>query len=287
VTSPAPIPPPPEATKRGIVATIGLLFGVVTLAVAAIGALNTAFDLNLALGSYGASAPLPNNWDVVFGVAAVGVLILALTFFGSAVARVFRNAKGKPLVRIAIVLGTLVLLVLAGRGLQVMALTSTYGSMLAYYCTDAGSLEDVEGELANGPTPEALDRCLSRTAQWGRTDLLEHVIKAGGNFKDESSEPKYRSCVLGGQRVDADYVDKAIALGARPDNCPKSETLIYRRVERSRDDADTARIVAALAKAGWSTEVHPDHVKQSPLALAKKKKLEKTSAALVAAAKRR
>ncbi|MEZ4444444.1 MAG: hypothetical protein R3B72_35550 [Polyangiaceae bacterium] len=271
--------------KRGILATIGLLFGVVTLGVAGLGAINTAFDLHLAISTYGASTPLPDSWEIVLGVAAVGVLILALTFFGSTVARIFRAAKGRPLVRIGIVLGALVLLVLAGRGLQMAALVSTYGSMLAYYCTDEGTVEDVKEELAKGPAPEALDRCLYRTAQWGRTDLLEVVVKAGADFRDASSPEAERFCVLRGAGVDAAYVAKAAALGATPESCSKSEDLVHYRVSASsqRDDDETAAIVTALVGAGWSATSHPDFSEETPLELARNKKMPKTVAALESA----
>lgn len=265
----------------GAVATIFLLIGIVTLGVAALSALNTAFDWHLALGSYGSQTPLPDNWESVIGLGAAAALIIALTYFGSTVAAMFSNAKGKPLVRVGIVVAALVLLALAGRGLQVVALTSTYGSMLAYYCTDVGTLEDVQGELADDPTPEALDRCISRTAQWDRADLLEPVIAAGGNFMDATNDEEYRRCVIGSD-VSVEYIETAIALGATPQTCPNSTSLIADKVDRAQaaDDDETAQIVTLLLAAGWSAEEPNEFTKKTAAKVAARKNLTKTLAAL-------
>lgn len=275
----APADPPRE---RGLVAKFGLLVGLVTLGLAAVSAINTAFDLELSLSSYGAATPLPDSWDFVIGLLAAGVLVLGLTFFGSAVSRSFRNAKGRPLVRIAIVLGALALLGGVGRGVQVAALLSTYGSMLAYYCTDVGTVDEVKEELADDPSAEALDRCMYRAAQWGRTDLLAPVVKAGGDFRDASSSEDHRRCVLHGAGVDATFAAEAIRLGASPATCPDSEALIHYRVSAARraDDEETVALVTALAKGGWSVAATPDFSEQSPRQLAEKRKLTATAAAL-------
>ena len=82
---------------------------------------------------------------------------------------------------------------------------------------ESGTLADVQGELDDGPSAEALDRCIFRTAQWDRYDLLDAVIGAGGNFMNATSER--RSCVLK-YNVSAAYIEKAIALGAS--NSPAS-----------------------------------------------------------------
>jgi len=270
---------PKQKRKMGLFATGSLLVGLVALGVTALSALNTLFDWNLALGTRGATTPLPRHWDSVMGLGAASVLIIGLTYFGSTVSGMYKNAKGKPLTRVGIVGGALVLLVLVGRGLQIMALTSTYGSMLAYYCTDEGTVEDVLGELEADPSPEALDRCLGRTAQWDRDDLLPHVIGAGGNFMDETSN--YRSCVLGSD-VSLAYIETAISLGASPETCFNSERLIVDKVSRGRasDDAKIAAIVAALLKAGWTTEAPSEYDNVTAEQAAEKNKLDKTLAVL-------
>lgn len=283
MTTAAPAEPPPEPPPaRGLFATFGLLVGVVTLGVAAVSAVNTAFDLELQLSTYGASTPLPDSWEIVIGLVAAGVLILGLTFFGSAVSRLFRNAKGRPIVRIGIVLGALALLVGVGRGVQIAALLSTYGSMLAYLCTDVGTVQEVKEELDDDPDAEALDRCMYRAAQWGRTDLLAPVVAAGGDFRDATSPKEHRRCVLHGAGVDAAFATEAIRLGASPETCPASDALIHYRVSAARkgDDAETAALVTALAKGGWSVDATPDFSKKSPRELAASRKLKATVAAL-------
>ncbi|WP_146157253.1 hypothetical protein [Enhygromyxa salina] len=251
-----PVPKPESKPKRemGAVGMISMLIGFAILAVTVLSAANTAFDLNLALGSHGATSPLPNNWEAVIGLGAAGVLWIALTYFGSTVVGMFKDAKGNTGKRVGVIVGALVLLVVAGRGLQVVALTWSYGSMLAYYCTDVGTIEDVQDEL-EGATPEALDACLGRTSQWDRADLLEVVIGAGATFEDATTEPEFRYCVLSGD-VSLEYVEKAVALGATPQNCPKSESLIQAKVSGTsdQDDETMAKIVAALLAAGWSAD---------------------------------
>lgn len=268
----------------GIVAMLFLLVGVIALILAAVSAVNTWLGWDLALDVSGTSTPLPNNWDAVLGLAAAAILIIALTYFGSTVSRLYGAAKGKPLQRAAILGAALVLLVVAGRGVQVVALTATYGSMLAYYCTDEGSLEDVQDELAKDPTAEELDACLSRTAQWDRADLLEPVIAAGGNFLDESTpEEDRRYCVLSSE-VGLAYVEKALELGATPQTCPNSATLLTDRVRRTApgEDNTTAEIVERLLAAGWSPDVPGEHSKRDAKQEAAKRNLPQTLAVLEA-----
>jgi hypothetical protein len=278
---------PDEQGKRGMGMFAGfwLLVGLACLGVSALSALNTAFDLNLALGSYGAQTALPSHWEEVAGLTMASLLIIGLSLFGSKVANLFRDAKGRPLVRAGITAGAIFLLAVVGRGLQIVALTSTYGSMLAYYCTEDGTLDDVKGELEDGATPEELDRCLSRTAQWDRHDLLETVIGAGANFRDESSEAEYRHCVLASD-VSLAYVNKAIALGAKPGACGSSDAMIWERVRFTRPGGDekTAEIVKVLLEAGWSPEARREGEEKSALELAREDKLEKTVAVLEGAA---
>ena len=267
-------------TKReiGIFGGICMLIGLAILGVTLISAVNTAFDLNLALGSHGTATPLPKTWDAVIGLGAAGVLLIALTLFGSRVRTMYQDAKGKPALRALILVGALGLLVAAGRGIQVIALTMTYGSMLAYYCTDVGSIDDVEDRL-EGATPEELDACLHRTAQWNRADLLDVVIGAGANFEDSSSDPSFRRCVLDSD-VSHEYVEKAIELGASPSTCPNSDALIQARVSRANDDDESAKIVAALLAAGWSAHAVSEHDQVEAVELAKQKRLPNTLAVL-------
>lgn len=270
--------PGKQKREMGMLAGVCMLIGLACLGVTALSVLNVAFDLNLAIGSHGSTTALPNNWEEVAGLGAASVFIIALSWYGSFVVARFKDAKGRPLVRALIIVGALALLTILGRGVQILALTSTYGSMLAYYCTDAGSIEDVKGEL-EGATPEALDRCLSRSAQWDRHDLLETVIGAGANFQDETSE--YRSCVLSSE-VSLAYIEKAIELGATPDTCAKSEALIQEKLrwKEAADDEELAKLVEMLLKAGWSPDARGEPEEKSALELAQEAGMKKTVALL-------
>lgn len=244
-----------SSTERGLFATICLMVGLAVLGIAAVSVFNVLFDLNLALGARGASATaLPSDWASVAMLAAAGALIVGLTFFGGAVARALAGSKGLGM-RVVVVVGALALLVLGGIGLQRLALTSTYGSMFVYYCTDEGDIQDVRDELEAGVTPEELDRCISRTAQWNRHDLLPEIVAAGGNFEQASVEEKFRRCVLSGD-VSVQYVKAAVDLGATPSTCPNADDLIDTIVRRANSDQDpeVAEKVALLRRAGWSSE---------------------------------
>jgi hypothetical protein len=120
-----------KTSGRGILSTLGVLIGGGCVLIALAGVFNTAFDLNLALRVYGSRTPLPRSYDESVSLGVVGVLLIGLSLFGSLVRRKFAAAKGKPLVRIGILLGALAALVIVGRGLQLVALKMTYGSMLA------------------------------------------------------------------------------------------------------------------------------------------------------------
>ncbi|MFY0539593.1 hypothetical protein [Nannocystis pusilla] len=138
-----------DAQETGTLGMLALLIGGGCLLVALLSAVNVAFELELALQVYGSQTELPRSWDGVVGLAAVGALLIGLTSFGGLVRRKFAAAKGRPLVRVGILVGAGLLLAGAFRGLQVAALVHTYGSMLAYYATD-GDLDDVRAELAKG-----------------------------------------------------------------------------------------------------------------------------------------
>lgn len=268
--------------ELGLFAGFWLLVGLGCLGVTALSVINTAFDLNLAIGTRGSSGTaLPKHWGEVGGLAAASVLIIGLSLFGSKVANLFRDAKGKPALRAGIILGALALLAMVGRGLQIVALTATYGSMLAYYCTDVGSIEDVQDEL-EGATPEALDACLGRTAQWDRADLLETVIGAGANFEDETSE--HRRCVLSSD-VSIEYITKAIELGATPGSCGDTLAVIQNKVRAARPGSDeqTAKIVQVLLDAGWPADAKEEEGDKSALDYAREDALTATAAVLEAA----
>ncbi|MDI1479574.1 hypothetical protein [Polyangium sp. y55x31] len=261
----------------GIVGLFGILIGGACVLVALVGVLNTALDLNLALSVYGTSTPLPKHWDEVAGVAAAGVLILALTVFGGFVRRKFSEAKGKPLLRAGILLGAFALLVMVGRGLQVVALTMTYGSMLAYYSTD-GDLDDVKAELAGKPDRSALDEAVGRAAQYNNAPALALLLEAGADMRESTRPESHRRCPLLGRSYE--FTKTAIDHGIKPDACPRGETAVWEAVRFGKDDDETAKNVTLLLSAGWSASATPDFDKRSPKKVAAEKKWSKTLQAL-------
>jgi hypothetical protein len=271
-----------ETSERGIVGLLGILIGAGCMLVALLGVVNTALDLKLALRVSGARTPLPSSYGEVAGIAAAGVLIIALSLFGGFVRRKFTEAKGKPLVRVGILLGALVLLVLVGRGLQIVALKSTYGSMLAYYATD-GDLDDVKDELAKGPDHEALDNAVSRAAQYDNEAALALLLKAGADMRDATSPEPQRRCALVGKSYE--FVKTAIDHGIKPDACPKGEIAVWEAVKHGKDDEEAAKNVTLLVGAGWPASATPDYEKRSPKEIATQKKWPKTLQALDGAAK--
>lgn len=277
-TPPPPEPASPAATpnQRGLGAVLGILVGGGCLLIASAGAINTAIDGHWALVISGAELELPTNYEVVAGLVAAGVLIIGLSLFGSFVADKFRAAKGKPAIRVGILVGAFALLAVVFRGLQIIALTQTYGSMLAYYATD-GDLDDVAAELAKDPSTEDLDNAVSRAAQYDNAGALELLLEAGADLRD-STGGEYRHCVLGG--VGPEFVALAVEHDVTPETCPDSEALIWQVVNGEQDDANTAKIVELLEGAGWSTSAIPESSKQTPAELAKQRGKTQTLALL-------
>lgn len=261
----------------GVFAGIVLLIGAGCLLVALVSVFNTIFALKLALQVSGTSTRLPDSWDAVAGLAAVGVLIIGLTLFGGAVKRRYVAAKGRPLLRVGILLGALGLLVVIGRGLQVLALTQTYGSMLAYYATD-GDLEDVAAELAKGPDLEALDNAVSRAAQYDNEGALALLLAAGADMRDESAPLERRRCALMGRSYE--FTKVAIDHGVTPASCPNGEAAVHELVRHGESDEEVARTVTLLRTAGWSTTAVPTYERSTPAEIAKQKQWTRTLAAL-------
>jgi hypothetical protein len=260
----------------GVVGGIGMLIGGVCMLVAIVGIFNTAFDLHLALGSHGASTPLPNSYEEVAGLFAAGLLILGLSAFGSFVLTKFKEAQGKPLVRIGIIVGALALLGLTGRGLQIMALKSTYGSMLAYYATD-GDLADVKSELAKKPTKEDLDNAVSRAAQYNNAPALKLLLDAGADMQ-QSTKTKFRRCPLNGASYE--FIKTALDHGIRQDACPGGENAVYEAVQHGKSDEEAEKIVKLLVGAGFSATAKPEYARENPLEVANSKKWTQTVKAL-------
>lgn len=273
---------PKKQHEIGMLSVFGILVGGGCLLVALIGVFNTLFHLNLALRVSGAKTPLPSSWDVVAGVAAGGVLFIGLSLFGSLVRHKFDEAKGKPLVRVGILAGALLLLVSVGRALQVVALVGTYGSMLAYYSTD-GDLEDVKGELAKKPDHEALDAAVSRAAQYNNVGALKLLMDAGADMRQATEPEERRRCELLGRTYD--FIKVALDHGVKPDACPKGETAVHEAVKHGNDDAEAAKIVELLLSAGWTAEARPSYEDQTVKQIAAGKKWTKTMEVLKRAAR--
>lgn len=247
------------------------------LLVALISVFNTAFNLKLALKVSGSKTALPSTYEEVAGLAAAGILLIGLTLFGGLVSRKFKEAKGRPLVRVGILVGAVGLLVLVFRGLQILALVNTYGSMLAYYATD-GDLADVKAELAKKPDREALDEAVHRAGQYNNARALALLLEAGADMRDSSRPPERRSCAL--MERSYDFVKTALDHGVRPDSCPDSTTAVWSTVRHGRDDAEVARTVTLLIGAGWSATPTPKYDRSSAKALAAKNNWPQTLAAL-------
>lgn len=256
---------------------ICMLIGGVCILVSIVGVFNTMFDLHLALGVYGSSTKLPNSYDEVGGLFAAGLLIVILSAFGSFVLTKFSEAKGKPLVRIGIIAGALLLLGLAGRGVQIVALKSTYGSMLAYYATD-GDLDDVKAELAKKPSHEDLDQAVYRAAQYENAPALKLLLEAGADMKQSTEAAEYRHCLLFGRKFE--FVKTAIDHGVKQDACPQGEQAVYHAVDNGTDDAETEKIVRLLVGAGFAATAKPDDASKNPLELANSKNMSQTVKAL-------
>jgi len=271
---------PESKSERGIFATIGLFVGGGCLLIALVSVVNTAFDLDLALEVSGSSTPLPDSWDAVVGLGIVGLLIVALSLFGSFVAGRFAAAKGKPLARLGIVALALVFLAVIGRGLQILALVSTYGSMLAYYATD-GDLDDVRAELAKGPDREALDNAVSRAAQYDNAAALGLLLEAGADMRDETSPPEFRRCALVGEGYE--FVKVALEHGVGPESCANGEAAVWEVVRFSESDGEAAKVAGLLLEAGWSATTSPDHDERTSAQLAAEKDWTETAAVLSAA----
>jgi hypothetical protein len=261
----------------GVFAVIVLAIGAGCLLVALVSVFNTAYGLGLSLQYSGTSTKLPASWDEVVGLAAVGVLIVGLTLFGGAVKRRYVAAKGRPWLRVGILLGALGLLVLVGRGLQVLALVQTYGSMLAYYATD-GDLEDVAAELAKEPDREALDEAVHRAAQYDNEGALALLLAAGADMRDESRPVEQRRCALMGRSFE--FTKVAIEHGVTATNCANGATAVYEVVKFGADDAEVARTVALLVGAGWSRTAAPEYARDTPVEVARQKQWTRTLAAL-------
>lgn len=259
--------------ERGIFGTIVLLIGGGCLLVALVSVFNVAFDLGLALQVSGTSTDLPSNYEEVTGLAAVGALLIGLTLFGGAVKRRFVAARGRPLVRAAILLGAFALLAVVGRGLQILVLVDTYGSMLAYYATD-GDLADVAAELAKNPDRETLNRALGRAAQYDNAGALALLLAHGADMRD--------ACVLRGTNYE--FTRTAIEHGVRPATCGGGEAAVWQAVHDGTDDADVARTVTALIAAGWSATATSEFDRRSAREVAESKRWTATVAALAGAA---
>ncbi len=281
MSNPAPDSNPSPAGGPSIFAIIIGLIGALTLVFAALGVVNTYFDLQLQLEVYGAPVEVPDSYEVCAGLAAVGVLLLAATVFGSWFAATWRRLKGRTAARVGLAAATIVLLVIAGRGLQVLALTQTYGSMLAYYAAD-GQLDEVEAELAKQPSVQDLDDAVSRAVFHDQPEVLARLLEHGADFRQSSRPAERQLCLLGGGKPR--MIEVALEHGVGPDACPNSEALIAETVKFGHDDQAIAKLIPKLVTAGWSPKTVDESSKQSALQLARSKQMTTTVQALEAAA---
>ncbi|MCA9526538.1 MAG: hypothetical protein KC549_09625 [Myxococcales bacterium] len=271
--------PQKTGSSMGLMGMFGVLMGAGCFLFAGLGFLNTAFDWELVLRISGARVEIPDSYDVCYGLLAAGAVFIGLTFFGGAVKRKFKEAKGRPMTRVLILLGAAGLLAAIFRAVQIIALVNTYGSMLAYYATD-GDLEDVKKELAKGATAEDLDRAVGRAAQYDNHEALALLLAAGADFTQKTRPEGERRCMLAG--TGPAFIKLALAHGVTPATCPDSADLLWYVVREGKDDAALAEVVTLLRGAGW-TPVAPEYAgKQSVAGLAKQHNLPLTAAALTA-----
>lgn len=266
-----PVQRPKPSRRLGLLGLFGVLVATGCLLMAALGALNTAFDWQLVLSVSGASVEVPRHYEVCLALAGFSALLLLLTFSGSATLHAFRTAKGRPLARVGIVFAAALLLALVGRGLYVWAILDTYGSFLAYYATD-GELDDLRGEL-EGATTEELDRAVDRAAQYDNHAALEVLLAAGADLRQSTRD--HRGCLLAG--ASAAFVQVALAHGTTPVSCPESEALIATCVWHARDDDALLETLPLLVRGGWSPSV-PNDRGEAPAALAARRGLPRSAA---------
>lgn len=264
-----------KSIKYGWLSGFGMMIAALGLVFCAISALGVIFGFELEVSG----AALPSDWPSVGILTGAILLIGALSIYGAFMTTKFKAAKGKPMVRVALVVIGFGLVVLTFRITQVIVLKDMYGSMLAYYATD-GDLDDVKDELADSPTPEQLDDAVSRAARYDNVGALKLLLAAGGGFTDRGSDA-HKNCPLNTGGVGLEFVQIALAAGAKPDTCPNSQNLIYEKVRYGQaDDAEMAKIVTALRGAGWPADTKPERSKQTPLQAAEKRKMPLTTAAL-------
>ncbi len=271
-------PPPAPAGGMGWLALLGLMMGGGCWLFALLGAINTGVGGGWKVRIKGTLVELPDDWEIVSALGIVGALFIALTLFGRLVSARFRRAEGRRGQRVVIVAGALALLGAVSFALHRVAVLSTYGSMLAYYATD-GALDDVKAELAKGPAREALDRAVSRAAQYDNHEALALLLGAGADLRQETSPEAHRRCVLGA-RVGPEFVAVAVEHGVTPGTCPKSDDLVWRVVQGGRSDAEVARVVELLLEAGWSGAEKPEHSQETAAELARRRNFSTTAATL-------
>ncbi|NVB40471.1 hypothetical protein G6O69_21705 [Pseudenhygromyxa sp. WMMC2535] len=266
----------PELSRFGMVVS---LIGWLCLLIAAIGVPNTAFDWGLQLEFYGTATDLPDNYEVCAGLAAVGALIVGLTWFGRGLRTTWARFEGRRWAQVGVAAGAALMLVVIGRALQVVVLTNTYGSMLAYYAAD-GQADELRDILEDGSVPEEdIDEAVFRAVFHDQPESLAALLEHGADLRQSTSEEQ--SCVLAG--ASTQLIEVAATYGVGPERCACGDDLIGQVVVEGVHDGEVASAVEALIAAGWSPAApygasYRDPI--TPLELAKEREFEATIAVL-------
>ena len=104
------------------------------------------------------------------------MLLIGLSLFGGFVRHHYQAAQGNTPLRVGIIVAALLLLFPAGRGFQVLALTQTYGSMLAYSVLVYSLDQKLETHYGHESAGQALH---FRVKVEMVDELPENVVKCG------------------------------------------------------------------------------------------------------------
>ncbi len=258
--------------EMGIAAILGVLIGLVAVALGFFSMFNTAMGWHAGLRVYGTSTPLPDTWDAAIGLTLAGVLIAAMSWSAS---WLWRRVRGTSSIASKIAISAMALLTCAlmGWSIRYLALINTYGSMLAYYCTD-GSLENVRAELANHPQQTALREALFRAAQYNNLDALRLLLAADADPRPEADH------LMDFSREGFAFTEQLLAAGRLAAHDFTDQAQMWRAVRGAGEDQDTARMVCHLQRLGFSADVVPRGQSETVLQIAQRRRLTQTIRAL-------
>ena len=274
----------PQPSGIGGFAGFWLIVGGAMLLVSTCSAVNTIFQWDMHLEG----VELPKDWDGVAALTFISFMIIGLSLLGSAMAGIVKDSsrpfyvRGGALLAWPATVGSIVLVV------WYLTVLDDYGSLFVYDCAKEASVEEIQAQLDEGVSPRELDECLWHSAQDERVDLLEPLFAAGANFEAKHRDIDDGYCAVNAGRS-LPYIRKAVELGVKPDNCPRSDYIILWMANRTwdREDASTAEAIELLMQAGWDPNAVPPDATETALDLFDDAGFEASVAVLeVAGAKR-